>query len=352
MNVRETLEEAVEDLELEGQELTNLASEREQEPEVVEDVEQEASTEQISSEESDTPVVEENGAPEVQEAVEEEVPAVPVVAPPSGWRADAKQLFAKLPPELQHEVARRESDRDRFLHQSRQRYAELDRAYQPYEEEFAKQGVSLANFVERAISWDKAFRERPIDAIREMAELTGVNLSQLAQVMEAAQPQDPYVRQLMEQNKALEEKFSKIEREREEIQQRQVQSQYMSLVEEVQAFQNAKDANGNALFPYAQTLQDDMALLVPRVQADYPEASTRQVLEEAYVRAMRANPQTYAQYERNLIAQQKASLNQSIQKKKTAASSISGSPSGSKTTSTATSVRDILKETASELGLF
>lgn len=349
MNVRETLEETVIDLDLEGQSLTNAEGDRAEIAAIegVDDVEHEASEQEVSSQESEAPLVDENGE---QEA--EEVPAIPVVAPPSGWRADEKQLFAKLPPELQHEVARRESDRDRLLHQSRQRYGELDKVYAPYEAEFQKQGVSLANFVERAIGWDKAFRERPFDAIREMCELTGVNLSQLAQVVEAAQPQDPHVRALMEQNKALEAKFQEIEREKEEIRQRTTQSHYSSLVEEVTAFQNARDAQGNVLFPYAQTLEKDMALLVPRVQEDYPQATTRQVLEESYARAMRANPLTYSQYERDLIAKKQASLTQSIQKKKVAASSISGSPSGSKTTSNATSVRDILRETASELGIF
>ena len=347
MNVRETLEEAVTDLELDGQEIRSENLEPIEVEQAVEEEQVEAPKEEISSEESEAPSVEENGA----EQDMEEIP-VPVVAPPSGWRADEKQLFAKLPPELQHEVARRESDRDRLLHQSRQKYGEVDKVYSPHEAEFQKQGVSLANFVERAIGWDKAFRERPYDAIREMCELTGVNLTELARLVESAQPQDPYVRQLMEQNKALEQKFQAIESEKEQGRRQAQEGHYLSLVQEVQAFQSAKDQAGNALFPYAQTLEKDMALLVPRVQEDYPEATTSQILAEAYTRAMRANPLTYSQYERNLLASKQASSAQAIQKKKVAASSISGSPSGSKTTTNATSVRDILKETGAELGIF
>ena len=345
MNVRETLEEAVTDLDLDGMDLKSENLESPAVEEVEEVVEQEAQQE-ISSEESEAPSVEENGVE--QEA--EEIP-VPVVAPPSGWRADEKQLFAKLPPELQHEVARRESDRDRLLHQSRQKYGEVEKVYSPHEAEFQKQGVSLANFVERAIGWDKAFRERPYDAIREMCDLTGVNLTELAKLVESAQPQDPYVRQLMEQNKALETKFQAIEREKEQAREKEELTQYQSIANEVIAFHEAKDAQGNALYPYAQVLERDMELLVPRICSEYPGAPIGKILEEAYTRAMRANPLTYSQYERNLLASKQASSAQAIQKKKVAASSISGSPSGSKTSS-ATSVRDILKESGRELGIF
>jgi hypothetical protein len=236
MNVRETLEETVTDLELDGQEIKSDNLESPAVEEVEEVVEQEAQQEQVSSEESGTPSVEENG---VEQEVEE-IP-IPVVAPPSGWRADAKELFAKLPPDLQHEVARRESDRDRFLHQSRQKYGEVEKVFQPHEQEFNKQGVNLANFVDRAIAWDKAFRERPIEAMRDMAELTGVNLTELAKLVESAQPQDPYVRQLMEQNRALETKFQEIEREKEQVREQVQQGHYQSLVQEVQAFQSATD---------------------------------------------------------------------------------------------------------------
>lgn len=351
MSVREALEETLTDLDLDGKDINPLSENRVvEEVQQAEEVEQEAPQE-VSSIESTAPDVEKNG--EQQEIAQaDEAPAIPVVPPPSGWRGDAKELFAKLPPELQHEVARRESDRDRFLHQTRQKFAELDKVFQPHEETFNRKGINLASFVERAISWDKYIQESPHDAIREMAELTGVNLQQLANVVEAALPQDPYLRQLMEQNKALEAKFSEIEREKEEGRRKATEGQYLSLVQEVESFQNARDAQGNMMFPYVNLLEKDMEVIIPRVQAEYPGASTRQVLEESYSRAVRANPTTYSQYERDLIAKQKASLSESVQKKKSAAVSISGSATGAKTTNANASVRDILKEVGSEMGIF
>jgi hypothetical protein len=64
------------------------------------------------------PASEERDAP-ADDAEDEEgrEPAEPAIQPPASWSADAKSKFAELPPDLQTEIVRRESERDRGVNQ-------------------------------------------------------------------------------------------------------------------------------------------------------------------------------------------------------------------------------------------
>lgn len=98
----------------------------------------------------------------------------PAIEPPVSWNAEDKQLFAKLPPEVQQTVARRESEREKLtLQQSREaseRAKALDAERQELANVRAQQSNALAGVLlqlypelERfqKIDWHTLAREQP-----------------------------------------------------------------------------------------------------------------------------------------------------------------------------------------------
>lgn len=72
----------------------------------------------IGSDDTPTPVPDEAHASSTETDDDEpSEPASPAIQPPSSWGADAKSRFAELPPDLQTEIVRRESERDRGVNQ-------------------------------------------------------------------------------------------------------------------------------------------------------------------------------------------------------------------------------------------
>ena len=69
----------------------------------------------LGLEEDEEPPEEEGGEPEPEEDEAEDEPAEPAIDPPASWKADAKELFAQLPPEMQKVVSEREAQREAFL---------------------------------------------------------------------------------------------------------------------------------------------------------------------------------------------------------------------------------------------
>lgn len=58
---------------------------------------------------------EEGDEPEAEEDDPEDEPEEPAIDPPASWKADAKELFAQLPPEMQKVVSEREAQREAFV---------------------------------------------------------------------------------------------------------------------------------------------------------------------------------------------------------------------------------------------
>lgn len=66
--------------------------------------------------------------PQEESLDEEDEPEVPAIDPPVSWGADAKELFAKLDPELQKQVSEREAQRERFVQAKAQEAAHAKKA--------------------------------------------------------------------------------------------------------------------------------------------------------------------------------------------------------------------------------
>lgn len=254
---------------------------------------------------------------------------------PVGWKADKKELWKTLSLEAREYIEQREQERNKGLYQKRQEFAEIDRATEPYKEELKRMGVPLSRAIEQAFAWNKYLETSPHQALMELSQKLGVDLRSLGQVVQAAEPQDPYVRQMYETTAQMQARLEAMEREREIAQENSIKS-------EVQAFMNRKDQSGKLFFPYAEELAPDIISIMPLVREQNPNISTQELLSEAYTRAMRANPVTWSKYQKQLEQKQKEGTNERIQKAKKASLSVSGSSDTSQARTPPTEIRDIM----------
>lgn len=273
--------------------------------------------EQISSEAEnasekveDANVAEGVGEPEEIQAIE----------PPHSWRADKKEIFRSLPPEVQQYISERESERDSYLNQKGQRYSSLDKVLEKYEDKWQRDGHSTDKVISQLLAWNDYITENPLEAITELAHRSGLNLQQLAQVHAAQGPQDPYTAKLLDEVRQLKE-------ERIKEQEAKKTHELTQLERDIETFKNATE-NGKLKHTYFEDLRHDMAALLPRVFEENPNMSNNEVLRECYERALRANPKTFSAYQKQLEAQREAENRQRMQRKKQAGASIAGSPDG------------------------
>lgn len=115
------------------------------------------------------------------EATEE--PAAPAIEPPASWSAEEKADFAKLPPELQATVARRESERDKLITQRTQEIAEHRKAAEAERAAIASERDTYARSLQQlmalavpeadqlaGIDWQKLATEQPAEYVRLSAQ--------------------------------------------------------------------------------------------------------------------------------------------------------------------------------------
>lgn len=261
--------------------------------------------------------------------------AIQSIEPPNSWRADKKELFRSLPPEIQNHpqikeileyAVERERERDSYLNQKGQKYSGLDKVFEPHVNDWERKGLSPDRVVTQLLAWDKFITERPFDAIQELAARNNIDLAQFAKVQEMQGPQDPYVKYTLAEVERL--KSEQAEERQRLADEREAQT-YQGLTQEIERFKlSTKD--GRPAYPYFESVREDMAAILPRVIAENPNAQTHEALQESYERAVRANPKTYEAYRQDQDTKRELENRQRIKAKRYAGSSVSGSPEGGK----------------------
>ncbi|MDO9131975.1 hypothetical protein [Hydrogenophaga sp.] len=199
-------------------------------------------------------------------------PALEAKRAPSSWKKDAAAEFDKLPPHVQDEVLRRETDFHKGIEGFKQ-HADLgrsmERALQPYMQTIQQLGVAPDQAVGALLKADAMLRN-PDPAQRAqyfatLAQQYGIDLGQAAQVPQ----RDPYTFQ-------LEQQLQQIRQQQEQFQQSQQEQQREALNSELQAFA--------ATAEHFEAVKEDMAALL--------QAGRATDLKDAYDKAVYANPQT------------------------------------------------------------
>ncbi len=245
---------------------------------------------------------------------------------PSSWKPDAQAAFAALPPNIQDEVLRRESDYHKGIEGYKthaQAAQAFERAVQPYMQTIQSLGVDAPTAVGELLKADHTLRySDPATKARffsQLAQQYGVDLAQVANPPAV----DP-------QYQALQAQLQRQQNEMQAWKNQQVQREQAVVQTELERF--AADP-ANAHF---DAVRDDMALLL--------ESGKAQSLKDAYDTAvwMRGDIRQSLIEQQRAEAQKKATEQAQHAKAKAASVSVKGSSPASGGAST---VKGSLRET-------
>jgi hypothetical protein len=266
-----------------------------------------------------------------------EVAAQTANAPPVGWTAAEKAEWSKLSPAVQAAVSRREMQ----ANEGQQRWSEQKRQYEavlsPVAEAARRNGMNTEQGLQALLNAQSFLERDPLGAIKWLAQSHGVNLATLAgQPDEVSSAQAPDIEAIVRQ--AVQRSVAPIVAP---IQQRWQQEEQRQQEMTTQMVVSFAASEGHEHFG---SVEQDIMDLIPPLKERNPTWTPQQVLQEAYDRAVFANPatrqtiltarETAAEEKRRTEAAQRAT------KARGAAVSVTGSPQGSAGQEPAASLRD------------
>lgn len=293
-------------------------------------------------------------APEVSEApVAEPEPEYVPVAAPAGMTAEQKERFAQLSPAEQQFLSEQYTGWQRSYTQKQMQLAEQAKRYQalgnvlePVMNEYQRQGVAPEQVVQRAIAWDQAFKQDPVQAARQFLDSYGVDAEELLDVEnmhpEARYQNDPYIQELQEKLEAQEQWRAQ-----------QEQAQRQQYVQTVQGELNQFLAD-KPLFKdpgTAAQLEAEMAPIVTSLKQQMPQASTVEILDRAYNYVAYGNEQFRSLLEAQSKRQQIAAEQQRTAAKEKLSASVTGGPGTGQPSKKIGSIQDSLEAAFDEHGL-
>lgn len=286
--------------------------------------EEENPSEEPAQETEETVVTDQPVSEAASEVVE---PQAPLMVPPADMNAAEKEAFLNPTPAnahvLQSYLNRRayetRSDYSRKMQeveQLKKQTAGLYETIRQYEDEYARDGISIADVTKRAIAWDKAMQKDPISTAMDWLDAHGINVNDLLN-QQPSQPQQQNYLTREEAERIAEERYKALAQEQEKKAVDYYNEQVVNLFK----------AN-KPLFRDPETasqLEAEMAPVVQALSQTGRYSSPEQVLETAYNYVVNGNP-TFSSLTSKMAAgpaiqQQQAT----VQKAKAAAKTISGS---------------------------
>ena len=265
-----------------------------------------------------------NESVSVQESV---LPAIAPMAPPADMNAAEKEAFLNptsanahiLQSYLNRRAYETRSDYSRKMQeveQLKRQSAGLYDTIKQYEDEYARDGISLSDVARRAVAWDRSMQTNPVETALDWLDSYGISINDLVnQQPQYQQPPNYLTRE--EAEKIAEERYNSLQASQEkkaiEYYNQQVVNSFMS---------------SKPLFKDPETaaqLEAEMAPVVQALNQTGRYSSPDQVLETAYNYVVNGNP-TFSSLVSKMTAgpaiQQQQAM---VQKAKQAAKSISGS---------------------------
>ena len=275
--------------------------------------------EEPDNERSTESAVVQQSAPQTQERI--------ALAPPADMNAAEKDAFLNpntnnahiLQSYLNRRAYETRTQYDRKMqevNQLREQNSRVHDVIKQYEDDYAKDGISVADVTRRSIAWDKAMQANPVQTAIEWLDAYGINPNDLVgQQEEYQQPAEYLTREDAE--RIAEERYKAIQQDQEKK-----AVEYMNQ-RAVESFTSRKP-----LFRDPETasqLEAEMAPVVQALATTGRYSSTDEILETAYNYVVNGNP-TFASLAQRLqtapvIQQQQVAT----QKAKAASKSISGS---------------------------
>jgi hypothetical protein len=278
----------------------------------------------------------------VQESKDEDTEAVPVseetasgeravFAPPADMNKAEKEAFLNPTAENAHVLqsylnrrayeTRTQYDRKaQELNQLIERNSNVYNTIKQYEEEYAKEGISIQDVARRSVAWDRAMKANPYETAVEWLQAYGISPQDLVDnnqnQTESQQPQQEYLTR-EEAERIAEERWTAMQQEQEKK-----AVEYMNQ-RTVESFMNQKP-----LFRDPETasqLEAEMAPVVQALTQTGRYSSPEEILETAYNYVVNGNPVfsgLMQKLQAKPVIQQQMQV---VQKAKQAAKSISGS---------------------------
>lgn len=242
-------------------------------------------------------------------ATKPDAPLIPERRAPSSWKPDAQAAFNTLPPNIQDEVLRRETDYHKGI-EGYKKHAQtaqaFERVIQPYAQTIQQLGIDAPTAVGQLLKADHTLRyadpATKAQFFSQLAQQYGVDLAQVANLSAV----DPAY-------KALQQQVQDQQRELQTWKTQQAQREQSVVMSELEKF--AADPK-NAHF---DAVRNDMALLL--------ESGKAQSLQDAYNTAvwMRGDIRQSLIEQQRAEAQKKAIEQAHHQKTKAASVSVKGS---------------------------
>lgn len=206
-------------------------------------------------------------------------PAEPeeVIAAPLAYKQEYKDSFNTLPLDWRKYLAQREKEVELGISKANSKYNWLENIYNARKENLGFKDSK--EYIENLVAIGDALNSDPAATISKLQSIFGIS----------EQNNDVMQRQINQLNQALQQQQAFL--------QSQEDARFMN---EITAFRDAKDAEGNVLHPYFEDVRADMANL---------GRAGVGTLEEAYERAIWGNPSIR---EKLLQAQAKAELDKKV----------------------------------------
>ena len=277
--------------------------------------------------------------------------SVAPLAPPADMNAIEKEAFLNPSPENSHVI---QSYLNRRAYETRSQYDKkmqevnqlrdnlggLHETLQQYEDEYARQGYTIADVTKRSIAWDRAMQNNPVATAREWLESYGLTVDDLLD-QEMAGPQQP--EQSPQTNYLTKEEAERIADERLQAAQNEQQKKAIEYYNQqvVNSFTATKP-----LFKDPETaaqLEAEMAPVVQALTSTGRYSSAEEILETAYNYVVNGNP-TFSSLMSKMAAQSAMEKEQAkVAKAKAASKSITGSAGSGTPRIESKNIRDNLR---------
>lgn len=285
----------------------------------------------------DTPQTQAPAAPEAQNARRgQDEP----IQPPASWSAPAKAAFTSLPPIVQQEIAKREADVNRGFEDraaALKRFEPLEQILSPRRDTLAARGVSEVDFVKTLFAASDWIDRDPVAALRELMRQKGVTAQHLGVQPQGQQPGAPPQAQLPPEVRTLAQQVHQLQTQLTQRDQAERAQRFQSIQSEIETF-----ASDPANLYFANVRDDMIALL---------QSDRAKDLEDAYDKAVWANPETrallQAEQAKKAEADRLNAQRQSTAGARRAAGSVVGAPiPGSSPTGAGPSPKSLREEIA------
>jgi len=256
----------------------------------------------------------------------------PATVAPSSLKPEFKAKFAELPPEWQQEIARREQETHRAMttnDELRNFGKTLQREISPYVAAIQSEGGDVVTAIKNTMQTAYNLRFSPpahkVEMMVGMMNQFGIDPSHVFQRLNNGRPRvDPYTQQ-------LEQRLAQIE------QASTAQQQYYEQQQEAQAYGTIESFSSSGNAPFFDDVRPEMIALLENGRAD--------TIEKAYEMAVWARPDIRPLMLQQQEKQKMAELSGKAKRSRSAASSITGSPSGASARAGSTgSLRDSLAD--------